>query len=72
MWWNRDIHGAFCMLATTQGVFRMSSIFNGTIRRSGNSLVITIPKPIAEGLGLKDGDSATLEIRKLGDQKEDY
>ena len=48
----------------------MSSIFNGTIRRSGNSLVITIPKPIAEGLGLKDGDSATLEIRKLGDQKE--
>ena len=49
----------------------MSSIFNGTIRRSGNSLVITIPKPIAEGLGLKDGDSATLEIRKVNEQKEE-
>ena len=52
------------------GAISMSSIFNGTIRRSGNSLVITIPKPIAEGLGLKDGDSATLEVRKAGDTEE--
>ena len=33
----------------------MSSIFKATARRSGNSLVVTIPKGVAEGLEIKNG-----------------
>lgn len=46
----------------------MSSIFEATVRRSGNSLVITIPKPIANGLGIKNGNIVTVEIRKINQE----
>ena len=42
----------------------MSSIFEGTARRSGNSLVVTITKSIADGLGIKDGDKIKIIIQK--------
>lgn len=48
----------------------MSSIFEATVRRSGNSLVITIPKPIANGLGIKNGTLTTVEVRKVDEAEE--
>ena len=48
----------------------MSSIFNGTIRRSGNSLVVTIPKGVADGLKLENGTIIRVEVQKVGDKEE--
>ncbi len=48
----------------------MSSTFKATARRNGNSLAVTIPKGVAEGLGIKNGDKVLVDIRKVGDTKE--
>jgi len=45
----------------------MESVFMGKVRRSGNSLVITIPKGIAKGLGLGPGDEVKVVVKKGGD-----
>lgn len=39
-------------------------MFYGKIRRTGNRLVVTVPKEEAEALGLREGDRVTLDIRK--------
>ena len=39
-------------------------MFYGKIRRTGNSLVVTVPKEEAESLGLREGDHVALDIRK--------
>lgn len=43
----------------------MSSIFKATARRSGNSLVVTIPKGVAEGLAIKAGSDLNVTVRKV-------
>ena len=48
----------------------MSSIFKAVARHSGNSLVITIPKGVREGLEIQDGDEVNVTIRKLGDKED--
>ena len=42
-----------------------SSVFVGTVRKSGNSLVVTIPMQIVKGLGLNHNDQVWIKIRKL-------
>ena len=49
----------------------MSSTFKATARRNGNSIAITITKGVAEALGIKIGDDVLIDIRKMGDQKEE-
>ena len=49
----------------------MSSIFKATVRHSGNSLVITIPKGVHEGLEIQDGDEVNVTVRLMGESKED-
>lgn len=39
--------------------------FPARVWRKGSSLVITIPKNIAEYLGLKQGDIVIIEIKKV-------
>ena len=56
--------------AYSLGVEVVSSIFEGTARRSGNSLVVTITKSIADGLGIKDGDKVKISVLRLGDKEE--
>ena len=46
----------------------MSSIFKATVRHSGNSLVVTIPKGVHEGLDIKDGDDVTVSVIKYEDK----
>jgi putative addiction module antidote len=36
-----------------------------TVRKVGNSLVVTLPKDEAERLGVVEGDQVSLEVRKL-------
>ena len=48
----------------------MSSIFQATVRRSGNSLVVTIPKEVAQGLKIKNGTILTVDVREMGDKEE--
>jgi len=43
----------------------MSSIFKGVARRSGNSLIVTIPKGVAEGLEIKNGSDLKVTIQKV-------
>jgi len=40
----------------------MSSVFKAIVRHSGNSLVVTIPKGVHEGLDIKDGDKVTVSV----------
>ena len=40
------------------------------IRKSGNSLVVTIPKEELERLNLREGDTVSLELRKVTHQIE--
>ena len=47
----------------------MSSIFKAKARRNGNSLAVTITKGVADGLGIKEGDTVLIDIRKV-DNKE--
>lgn len=49
----------------------MSSIFKATVRRSGTSQVVTIPKQVAEGLNLANGTIINVEIRKVGEAEDD-
>jgi len=42
-----------------------SSIFVGTVRRSGSSLIVTVPKPDVKKLGLHVGDQVWVKIKKL-------
>ena len=46
----------------------MSIIFQAKARRSGNSLVITIPYEVARGLGLVDGSTVNVTIEVQGDE----
>ena len=48
----------------------MSSIFKATTRRSGNSLVVTIPKGVAEGLEIKNGSVLRVTVQKVDEQTE--
>lgn len=48
----------------------MSSIFKATARRSGNSLVVTIPKGVAEGLEIKNGSVLRVTVKKVDEEKE--
>jgi len=47
----------------------MSSIFKATARRSGNSLVITIPKGVAEGLEIKNGTVLRVKIEAQSEEE---
>jgi len=49
----------------------MSSTFKATARRNGNSIAVTITKGVAEALGIKIGDSVLIDIRKVGESKEE-
>lgn len=49
----------------------MESItFDGKIRKSGNSLVVTIPIATRQIHGLKEGDSLQITVRKLDNKEE--
>ena len=48
----------------------MSSTFKGTVRHSGNSLVVTIPKPIAGGLEIEDGSEVRITVQKVDEKEE--
>ena len=48
----------------------MSSIFKGFARRSGNSLVVTIPKGVAEGLEIKNGSEVRVTVHLIDEEKE--
>jgi len=48
----------------------MSSIFKATARHSGNSIVVTIPKGVAEGLEIKDGSVIRITVQKLDEEKD--
>ena len=48
----------------------MSSIFKATARKSGNSLVVTIPKEVAQGLEIKNGTVLRVTVLKVDDQEE--
>jgi len=39
--------------------------FPARVWRKGSSLVVTIPKNIAEYYGIREGDTVLLEIKKL-------
>ena len=43
----------------------MSSVFKATARRGGNSLVVTIPKEVAEGLKIKPSIDLRVTIQKV-------
>ena len=42
-----------------------SSVFVGTVRRSGSSLVVTIPIQIVRALKLKPDEQVWVKIKKL-------
>jgi len=48
----------------------MSSTFKATARKGGNSLVVTIPKEVAEGLEIKHGTDLRVTILKIDDPKD--
>jgi len=48
----------------------MSSIFQGTARKSGDSIVVTIPKQIADGLNIIPGTQIKISVQKLGESEE--
>jgi len=40
----------------------MSKVFEGKVRRLGNSLAVIIPKEILEDAGVKEGDAVKLSL----------
>lgn len=50
---------------TRRGMGEEVMEFPARVWRKGSSLVITIPKNIAEYMGLKEGDTIIVEIRKV-------
>ena len=48
----------------------MSSIFKATARKSGNSLVVTVPKEVAQGLEIKNGTVLRVTVLKVDERKE--
>jgi len=50
---------------------QVSSTFDVTVRRSGNSLVVTIPYNVAKAHNIEEGTGLNITIRKLGDPKEE-
>ncbi len=48
----------------------MSSNFDATARRSGNSLVVTIPRTTTEAYGIKNGTILKVTIQLMGDREE--
>jgi len=48
----------------------MSIIFNGRVRKSGNSLVVTIPHGTKNIYGIKEGEAVQITLLKVG-SKED-
>jgi len=49
---------------------KMSSIFKATARRSGNSIVVTVPKEVAQGLEIKNGTVLRVTVLKVDEEKE--
>ncbi len=47
----------------------MGIIFNGKVRKSGNSLVVTIPNGTRNIYGIKEGEAVQITLLKL-DNKE--
>jgi len=47
----------------------VSSIFKATARRSGNSLVVTIPKEVAQGLEIKNGTVLRVKIEAQSEEE---
>jgi len=47
----------------------MSSVFQAIARKSGNSLVITIPKGVAEGLDIKNGTVIRVKIEVQSEEE---
>jgi AbrB family looped-hinge helix DNA binding protein len=43
----------------------VTSIGIQKVRRIGSSLVVTIPKPAAEGLGISEGDQVEVSLQPL-------
>lgn len=39
-----------------------------TVRRSGGSMVVTVPREMLENVGWEEGDDVILEAEMLGDQ----
>jgi len=48
----------------------MSNTFPQTVRRSGNSLVITIPYNVAKTCQIKDGTKLNVTVRKVDEEKD--
>ena len=48
----------------------MAIIFDGHVRKSGNSLVVTIPNGTKNIYDIKEGDALQITIRKLSDKEE--
>ena len=48
----------------------MSSVFKATARRGGNSLVVTIPKEVAEGLKIEHGTDLRVTVQRMGEEKD--
>lgn len=48
----------------------MGIIFNGKVRKSGNSLVVTIPNGTRNIYGIKEGEAVQITLVKVGDSKE--
>ena len=49
----------------------MGSTFPADARRSGNSLVVTIPYNVAKHLQIKDGTALRVTVLKVDDQEEE-
>ena len=45
--------------------------FDAVARKSGNSLVITIPYNIAKAHNIQAGTALNVSVQKVGDQKEE-
>ena len=48
----------------------MGIIFNGHVRKSGNSLVVTIPKGTKNIYGIKEGETVQITLLKIDNKEE--
>ena len=48
----------------------MAITFDGHVRKSGNSLVVTIPNGTRNIYGIKEGDALQITVRKVGEKEE--
>ena len=48
----------------------MGIIFDGRVRKSGNSLVVTIPNGTKNIYGIKEGDALQITVLKVSDKEE--